>query len=136
MMPLYPIPSGSEMMTPNATACPAKRPCAPVSYSWVRTARSANRLAIFSVLAAHATPTTRIATAKTTRSVARRDSPRSETAVVVRSANTAAAIAKESLEKVAVAVVPFILVEIFALGLLVAFPALSLWMPGLLGFLR
>lgn len=48
---------------------------------------------------------------------------------------TAAAIARESLEKVAIAIVPFILVEVFALILLILIPGLSLWVPQLLGFL-
>ncbi len=48
---------------------------------------------------------------------------------------TAAAIAGERLERVAVAVVPFILVEVFALGVLIVVPGISLWLPGVLGFL-
>ena len=49
---------------------------------------------------------------------------------------TAAAIARESLEKVAIAVIPFILVEVFALVLLILVPSISLWVPYQLGFLN
>jgi tripartite ATP-independent transporter DctM subunit len=45
----------------------------------------------------------------------------------------AAYIADERLEPVAVALIPFILVETFALVLMLLWPALTLWVPGLLG---
>jgi TRAP-type C4-dicarboxylate transport system permease large subunit len=44
----------------------------------------------------------------------------------------AAHIAGERLERVAVALVPFILVELFALLLMLAWPELTLWLPGLM----
>ncbi len=47
---------------------------------------------------------------------------------------TAAFIAEEPLEKVAVALIPFMLVEVVAMFLILYFPALTLWMPKLLGF--
>lgn len=49
---------------------------------------------------------------------------------------TASAIAREKLEKVAVAIVPFIMVEVIALVLLIAVPEISLWMPRTLGFIK
>ncbi|MGD9869349.1 MAG: TRAP transporter large permease subunit, partial [Hyphomicrobiales bacterium] len=46
---------------------------------------------------------------------------------------TAAFIANERLEKVAAALVPFILLEVAALFLLLWIPALTMWLPGVLG---
>lgn len=46
---------------------------------------------------------------------------------------TAAYIAEEKLERVAIALIPFILVEVFALILLLLIPGLTLWLPSLLG---
>lgn len=48
---------------------------------------------------------------------------------------TAAFIAEEPLEKVAVALIPFMLVEVVAMFMILYFPALTLWMPKLLGFI-
>ncbi|HVO90634.1 MAG TPA: TRAP transporter large permease [Casimicrobiaceae bacterium] len=45
----------------------------------------------------------------------------------------AAYIADERLEPVAIALVPFILVEVFALVLMLMLPGLTLWLPGLMG---
>lgn len=49
---------------------------------------------------------------------------------------TAAHIAKARLESVAVALVPFLLVEVFLLFLLFIFPSLTLWLPQLFGFIE
>ena len=49
---------------------------------------------------------------------------------------TVAAIAREKLEAVSVAAIPFVLVEVLALVLLLLVPDLSLWLPRLLGFAR
>ena len=47
---------------------------------------------------------------------------------------TATYIAQESLEKVAVALVPFMLVEVAVMFLILFFPALTLWLPKLVKF--
>ena len=47
---------------------------------------------------------------------------------------TAAYIAEESLEKVAVALIPFMLVEVVVMFLILYFPALTLWLPKLVKF--
>lgn len=49
---------------------------------------------------------------------------------------TAAQIADESLEKVGVALIPFMLVEIVAIFLLLWVPGFSLWLPTLFGFIK
>ncbi len=49
---------------------------------------------------------------------------------------TAAAVAKASLEKVAVAMLPFIAALFFLLILLVLIPELTLWLPGVMGFIN
>lgn len=49
---------------------------------------------------------------------------------------TAAQIADETLEKVGVALIPFMLVEVVAMFLLLWIPGFSLWIPGTLGFVR
>jgi tripartite ATP-independent transporter DctM subunit len=48
---------------------------------------------------------------------------------------TAAFIAEESLEDVAVALVPFMLVEVVVMFLILYFPAITLWLPKLLKFM-
>lgn len=48
---------------------------------------------------------------------------------------TASYLAEERLERVAVALVPFILVEVLFLFLLLALPSLSLWLPRMFGFM-
>jgi tripartite ATP-independent transporter DctM subunit len=48
---------------------------------------------------------------------------------------TAAFIAEESLEKVAVALIPFIMVEVIVMFMILAFPPLTLWLPRLLHFI-
>lgn len=48
---------------------------------------------------------------------------------------TAAQIADETLEKVGLALIPFMLVEVFAMFLLLWVPGFSLWLPTLLGFI-
>jgi len=47
---------------------------------------------------------------------------------------TASFLAKEKLELVALALIPFLLVETLFLFLLIAIPGLSTWLPGLFGF--
>lgn len=47
---------------------------------------------------------------------------------------TAAFIAEEPLEKVAVALIPFMLVEVVVMFMILYFPALTLWLPKLLRF--
>ena len=49
---------------------------------------------------------------------------------------TAARIAGETLEKVGIALIPFMLVEVFAMFLLLWVPGFSLWLPSLFGFIR
>jgi tripartite ATP-independent transporter DctM subunit len=49
---------------------------------------------------------------------------------------TAAAIAGEKIEKVARQLVPFLLVEVFVMFLMLAFPAITLTIPRLLGFIH
>lgn len=49
---------------------------------------------------------------------------------------TAAAIAGEKIERVARALLPFLLVEVFVMLLMLVFPALTLTLPRLLGFIR
>lgn len=49
---------------------------------------------------------------------------------------TAAAIAGEKIDHVARALLPFLLVEIFAMFVMLVFPPLTLALPGLFGFLR
>lgn len=48
---------------------------------------------------------------------------------------TAAFIAEEPLEKVAVALIPFMLAEVVVMFMILYFPALTLWMPKVLGFM-
>ena len=48
---------------------------------------------------------------------------------------TAAFIAEEPLEKVAVALIPFMLVEVVVMFLILYFPALTLWLPKLAKFI-
>jgi TRAP-type transport system large permease protein len=48
---------------------------------------------------------------------------------------TAAFIAEESLEKVAVALIPFMLVEVVVMFMILAFPSLTLWLPKLAHFI-
>jgi len=45
----------------------------------------------------------------------------------------AAYIAEERLEPVAFALIPFILVEVLALVLMLLWPGLTMWLPGLMG---
>ena len=49
---------------------------------------------------------------------------------------TAAHLAEEKLERVALALIPFILVEVFILILLLMIPAFTMWLPAELGFVR
>ena len=49
---------------------------------------------------------------------------------------TVATIARERLEPVAIAMIPFILAEVGVLFLMLVFPSISLFLPGLFGFLK
>ena len=49
---------------------------------------------------------------------------------------TAAAIAGEKIDRVARALLPFLLVEVFAMFIMLVFSPLTLALPGLLGFIR
>ena len=48
---------------------------------------------------------------------------------------TAAFIAEEPLEKVGWALIPFMLVEVVVMFMILAFPALTLWLPKLVKFI-
>ncbi|MDH3858187.1 MAG: TRAP transporter large permease subunit, partial [Gammaproteobacteria bacterium] len=47
---------------------------------------------------------------------------------------TAAAIAKARLEKVALAMLPYLVALFFLLFLLVVIPDFTMWLPGIMGF--
>jgi TRAP-type C4-dicarboxylate transport system permease large subunit len=49
---------------------------------------------------------------------------------------TAAQIADETLEKVGIALIPFMLVEVLAMFLLLWVPGFSLWLPAFFGFIK
>ena len=48
----------------------------------------------------------------------------------------ACGIAKISLERISVAVIPFLIVEIVTLLIVTYWPFLTLWLPNLLGYIR